>query len=196
MKLAQYSHQCGPRNVCTWGSQQTCSYTHSTTCQILPVITTLALNWRASTGQMLVWDPVLKRTRPQMTACVRTRQIKGFTKDLLKCVWHLPVGNRIQARQAGVKITDVRLLQGDRSHTCRHTHTHTPCGVSIGSSRLVSDGGIWQVVRRWFLFFQKGKRLKAGGLIISSLLTETQDTIARMLGSPEAKSPQTLLCIF
>lgn len=125
MKLAQYSHQCGPRNVCTWGSQQTCSYTHSTTCQILPVITTLALNWRASTGQMLVWDPVLKRTRPQMTACVRTRQIKGFTKDLLKCVWHLPVGNRIQARQAGVKITDVRLLQGDRSHTCRHTHTHT-----------------------------------------------------------------------
>lgn len=130
-------------------------------------------HYDASAKQMLVWDPVLKRTRPQMTACVRARQLKGFTKDLLKCVWHLPVGNRIQAHQAGVKITDVRLLQGDRSHTCRHTHTHTPCGVSIGSSRLVTDDGIWQVVRRWFLFFQKGKRLKAGGLIISSLLTET-----------------------
>lgn len=60
-----------------------------------------------------------------------------------------------------------------RSEPHLQAHTHTPCGVSIGSSRLVSDGGIWQVVRRWFLFFQKGKRLKAGGLIISSLLTET-----------------------
>lgn len=44
------------------------------------------------------------------------------------------------------------------------THTHTYLDiVSIGSSRLVTDDGIWQVVRGWFLFLQKGKRLKAGG---------------------------------
>lgn len=28
MKLAQYSHQCGPRNVCTWGHSRH-AHTHT-----------------------------------------------------------------------------------------------------------------------------------------------------------------------
>lgn len=112
------------------GSQQTCSYTHSNTCQLLPVITTVTLNWRVFTGGMFVWDPVPKRTRPQTTAFVCARQIKGFTKMCLAsaagqsdtCAPGRSQNNRCTpAAQRGEKA---------RSHTCRRTHvlthTHTP----------------------------------------------------------------------
>ncbi len=53
----------------------------------------------------------------------------------------------------------------------------------------MSEEGIWQVVSGWFLFFFKRGVYKKLGVIITCLLTETQDTIARMLRSPEAKYP-------
>lgn len=46
-----------------------------------------------------------------------------------------------------------------------------------------------------FVPFQRSVYKKLG-VIITCLLTETQDTIARMLRRPEAKYPQILLCVF
>lgn len=99
-------------------------HTHSNMCQILLVITTLTLSWGAFTGGTLVWDPVLKRTRPQMTALVCARQIKGFTKMCLAsaggqsdtCAPGRSQNNRCTpAAQRGEKANGA---------TPAHTHTH------------------------------------------------------------------------
>lgn len=64
----------------------------------------------------------LKRTGPQTTAFGRAKQIKGLTKMCLASAG----GQSDTRRQAGVKITDVRLLRsGEKRQMEPHLHTRT-----------------------------------------------------------------------
>lgn len=94
MKLAQYSHQCGPRKVCTWEDKPH-AYTHTHTHRQLQVNDQFTQETSPPLMRWIVitlWcQAILDGTLHQMSAFVYTRQIKGFTTARLASV----LSNRI-----------------------------------------------------------------------------------------------------
>lgn len=100
------------------------------------------------------------------------------------------IGYMQASREASLqaKITDVRPLCTLKPLIGGQTETHL-CAVNVKASLVLSKGswgtmsevGTRQVVRVNVLFSLKGEGIQKLGVIITRLLTETQDTISRML---------------
>ena len=170
----------------------------------VPVVTDISCkavpNSKSWTPSLMYWTVIPNYTAPhQMRAYV---YIQGRLKDLWQCVWHLLLGNWIQAGTGGEpesqnnrctptlhhKITDT-ITKGV---TVRCTSTHTFTGTlnryqGANEWRKHVAGGEW----KFFCSVSKEKGTKAG---VHYNLPVSWNP--RMLRHPEAKYDHILFCMF